>query len=828
MLTWYYRTIVTGFLTIWRSLFIIVTQEFSLFQLVKTLFSPWRRDLAPLTGSLDVILKRVLENVISRAIGFLVRFFAISACLIFEAFLGLLGSAIFILVLIFSPLGLLFAWPKFSEQSDIFEPEARKILNQGQNPGHLFNLILENQRTIFILNHLGISDQSLKNLVPESGLTIKQITSLATTLGREAQKPKSSVPELFLAFYLSNPNLKKTLENFGFQENDLRNVYEWENALNQAIHPPFMLLHPELIRTSGGIGRLWSSGYTPNLDLFTYDLSLRASRSNPLHFEAHKKEIDDMERILANPGKHNLILVGDPGVGKKTLVFGFARRIVLGETVLGIAHQRVVELSIKSLVAGAKTIGELEERLVRILNEGVRAGNIILFVDNLAELFEPRGSRAGVVDASALLIPYMERPDFQLIGTTDFADYHRFIETNAQLAKNFEKIEIQAPNAEETLKIIERTALYLEGRHKILILYSALKEIVRLSERYLSERRFPESAIDLLDECAVQTISQKEKILTKEIAEQVVAIKTKIPAGTVAAPEREKLLNLEERLHQRLINQEEAVSAIASALRRARAGLAKPNRPLGSFLFLGPTGTGKTEVAKTLAEAYFGNENRLMRFDMTEYREAGSIGRLIGDQLGNQGILTSKIREQPFSLILLDEIEKAHPNVLNLFLQVIDEGRLTDSLGRPVDFRNSLIIATSNAGSEWIRERVNRGEEIDRSSLLDYLFNQGYFRPEFFNRFDAAVAFRPLTMEELEKVVDLMIGRLEKQLKKKQIKIELGEGARRKLAEIGFDPQFGARALQRVIQEKVENRIAEKILAGRLPLGSTYTISGDL
>ena len=851
MFSWYYKDIFKKATAIWRSVFIIIVQEFSLPTLFKTLFAPWRRDIAPPTGSIDEIFRTLLENLISRFVGFCVRFFTIlTGCLALLGvfLLGVLATLIF-LALPFTGFGTLIVFlayqseitqnpplpaplstvlPSLNESNTAsvltpyLEYDAKNVYKKSQDYSQFLSQLAQNKRVLFILNHLGLPSETF---LASTNLQIP-LAQILIQAAKLCKSERISAPDLFLACFVLDGQIQKFFERMEISKADILNLCQWEAAFYQTLHQPSKLLFPEKIRTTGGVGRLWSAGYTPNLDRFSWDISADIASQNPLHFEAHKEIIEEMETILARSGKHNVILVGEPGTGKRTVALGFASRVTFGDVPPSLAHHRVVEFNIDSLLAGSTSLGETEERMTLSLNEAVRAGNVILFIDNIDHLFEQGEAKPGAIDLSALLLPYLERSDFQLIGTTTYEGYHKWIEPNPNLAGNLEKIEIKEPTPDETLKIIQEVALYLEAKYNILILYPALTKIVSLSEKYLGEKKFPEKAIDLLDEVTSFVVNQKRKqIIAPLDVEQVISAKTHIPVSEAKAEERKRLINLEEILHQRLVNQEEAVKEIAEALRRARAGLKPQNKPIGSFMFLGPTGVGKTECAKTLAEAYFGNENQMLRFDMSEYQETAAIPRLIGSKLGEPGILASRVREKPFSLLLLDEIEKAHPNILNLFLQVLDEGRLTDSMGRTVDFKNTIIIATSNAGSEWIREQLQKSQRIDSKLFIDYLLKMGLFKPEFLNRFDAVIAFRPLSQEELEKVVEIMLGRLSKQLAEKQIKIEIEENAKRKLAAIGFDPEFGARALRRVIQEKVENQIAKAILENKLQPGSTFVIT---
>jgi len=850
MLTWYYSEVLRGLIAIWRYFLQSVVLNFSLVQLLKTLFAPWRRDTAPPTGSLDQRVRIMIENLVSRFVGFCVRFLTILAALLILVLVFLLGCLALSLFLIFPFTGIgtlvvMFAYQdKINKEPPISRPlseliasineieaekllpyleySARQIYQKSQDYQTLLVNLSQNQRVRFILNRLGLSGSLLSDF-KGSQLMPAQILKRAAQI---TKGERIAAPQLFLACFLEDERMKEYFQKMHIKEEDVETVSQWEEAFYRATHPVPVWFSKEGIRTSGGVARLWSAGYTPNLDRYSHDIGANIASQNPLHFEAHKDKIKEAEAILAKTGKHNLILVGEPGTGKRNVALGLASEIVFGETSPLLAHHRVIEFNLDALLAGTSGLGEAEERLVLSLQEALRAGDIILFVDNIERLFEQGEGKTGALDLSATLLPYLESPDFRLIGTTTYEGYHKWIETNPRLSSSFEKIEIKEPNAKETLKILQEIAIYLESKYRVFILYQALVAVVSLSERYFGDKKFPEKAIDLLDEACSFVLNQKKKmVLEAQDVEELVGIKTHIPVAEASKEEAEKLLHLEEMIHQRLINQKEAVKEIAESLRRARAGIRPENRPIGSFLFLGPTGVGKTETAKTLAELYFGDENQMLRFDMSEFQSVADIPRLIGGKAEEPGILTSKVREKPFSLLLLDEIEKAHPNILNLFLQVLDEGHLTDSLGRTVDFKNTIIIATSNAGSEWIREAVKQGLALDKESFLDYLQKQNLFRPEFLNRFDAVVAFRPLNQVELEQVVEIMLRKLSKQLSQKQIKIFIEPQAKKTLAQIGFDPQFGARALRRAVQEKVENKIAQAILEKKLTPGSQFIIT---
>ncbi len=421
---------------------------------------------------------------------------------------------------------------------------------------------------------------------------------------------------------------------------------------------------------------------------------------------------------------------------------------------------------------------------------------------------------------------YLPLSTFQIIAITTYQGLHKIVERNPSLLNLFEKVEVSEISEKETLEFLENYVPFFEKKYKRFISYKALREILRMSSRYLTQTPFPEKALRLLDEAmSFLSLYTKDAVLESWHIKKVVSEKIEIPLEELERKEKEVLLNLEKLIHQRIIDQEEAVKEVSSALRRARAEVQLRAGPIGSFLFLGPTGVGKTETSKALAAIYFGKESRMIRLDMSEFQNLEDIKRLIG-QAGQEGLLTTPVRENPFSLVLLDEIEKAHPNILNLFLQVLDEGWVTDGLGRKIDFRNTIIIATSNAGAEVIREDIAKDKKLDiiKEDLLDYLLKKRIFRPEFINRFDAVVVFKPLSRENLLDIAQLMLKKLAENLRDKGIEFEITQELKEKIVELGYSPEFGARQMRRVIQDKVENVLANAILSGKLKRGNKVKV----
>lgn len=645
---------------------------------------------------------------------------------------------------------------------------------------------------------------------------------------RRARKlsPVLSWRDLFYELATASPFLKRFLLDAKLELADLGTLLEWqaeierERAQTHRFWSRYNLMHTR------SIGRDWASGYAPHLEQYAIEVNKYAGRGFSPRLYGRRAETEAIERILTRDGKNNVILVGEAGVGKELTVYALAERIALGEGLAAISHKRVLQLDVGALTAGLTNENEIQTRLQAVLNDAVRAGNIILLIENIQDLFN--GTHViGTVDATQVLLPYLASARLQVIGLTTYEGYHESIVTHADLERLFEKVELREPTKEHVYAILRDIIPRIEARDHVWILYQAVKAAVELSDRYIKNVPFPEKATDLLQEAAVLASAKRGGIVTAAHIEEIVRERTRIPVGEMVGAERDVLLALETTLHARVVGQDEAISAIANAMRRARSGISSEKRPIGSFLFLGPTGVGKTETAKALASAYFGSEKRMVRFDMSEYQYPDSIHQLIGHD-SESGALTTAIMDNPFSLLLLDEVEKAHPDILNVFLQVFDDGRLTDALGRTVDFTNTIIIATSNAGAELIRESIARhgaDEEGLRERVLETLQTRNVFRPEFLNRFDAIVMFKPLTEAQTNRVAQLLLADLNARLKEKDITVVADETVLAKLVSLGFDPEFGMRPLRRVIQDKVENLVARKILSGELKNGDTLTLT---
>ncbi|MFC9966890.1 ATP-dependent Clp protease ATP-binding subunit [Nocardia ignorata] len=627
---------------------------------------------------------------------------------------------------------------------------------------------------------------------------------------------------------------------------------------------------------------------TPTLDEYGRDLTAEAREGLIDPVVGRAEEIEESIEILSRRRKNNPVLIGDPGVGKTAIVEGLAQRIVNGDVPTSLADRRVIALDVGSLVAGSKYRGEFEERLTKILDE-VRAhkDELVVFIDELHTIVGAGGGGEGSMDAGNLLKPALARGDLHVVGATTIDEYRKYIEKDAALERRFQPVMVAEPSVADTIEILRGLADVYEEHHQVRYSDESLVAAAQLSDRYITDRFMPDKAIDLVDQAGARVrlrsgttdpeVKAKEdeiarlyrekdaavdnedyekaKALKAEIAAaeeeleesgatsaepevqvvdiaEVISRRTGIPVADLTAEEKQRLLELENVLHKRVIGQNEAIVAVAEAVRRARAGLKDPNRPIGSFLFLGPTGVGKTELAKALAEAVFGDEDRLIRFDMSEFQEKHTVSRLVGAPPGYVGYddaaqLTDKVRRQPYSVILFDEVEKAHPDVFNVLLQLLDDGHVTDSKGRTVDFKNTIVIMTSNIGSQLILD----APAGDLDSIVPQLEEKlrSHFRPEFLNRIDEQIVFHRLDKSQLEEIVGLILDRTRRMLAAQDVELDISQPAVDWLGEKGFQPEFGARPLRRTVQRELDNRVSRLLLDGGLEPGGTVHVdtSGD-
>ena len=653
-----------------------------------------------------------------------------------------------------------------------------------------------------------------------------------------------------------------------------------------------------------------SSANTTTLNQFGEDLTLQAENGKFDNIIGRDKEIERIIQILSRRTKNNPCLIGEPGVGKTAIVEGLAEKIIMGEVPEGLKDKRIVSMDISGMVAGAKYRGDFEERIKKALNEVKKVGDVILFIDEVHTIVGA-GAAEGAIDAANILKPLLARGEIQLIGATTIEEYRKYIEKDSALERRFSTVDIGEPTEAQTIEIIKGIRDKYEAHHNVKITDEAINAAVSLSVRYITDRFLPDKAIDLIDESASQVrmriftepdemkvLEEKIEVISKEKEEaiynqdfekaaslrdaeneargkyereiskwrkrknrniieigeeniaEIISKWTGIPVQKLTEDENEKLKHLEEKLHERVVGQDEAVEAVSKAIRRGRVGLKDPKRPIGSFLFLGPTGVGKTELSKALAEILFENENAIIRLDMSEYMEAHSVSKLIGSPPGYIGFegggqLTEKVRRKPYSVVLFDEIEKAHPDVMNILLQILEDGRLTDSQGREVNFKNTVIIMTSNLGARHITEKKSLGfssrlnlqnednkiknienakneyEEIKKEVIKELKHE---LRPEFINRIDEIIVFHKLNSEDIKDITQIMLKQVEERLKSQKYIVEIDDSVVNAILEQGFDSNFGARPLRRTIQNLVEDRISEEILAGNLKKNQKWVL----
>lgn len=792
--------------------------------------------------------------------------------------------------------------PKAQKVMVAAEEEARRLGHQVVGTEHLLLGLLRegDELSTRIFGELGLKPEQISNgiqtMVGEGdpgsevkgySARVKKVLEIALYEARVHGLPAIDTEHLFLGLVREGTGVAaKVLESMGVSLEKVREAIGETGKSSFGGH--------------GESGKQPKRTSTPTLDSFGRDLTALAERGKLDPVVGRNKEIERVIQILSRRTKNNPILIGEPGVGKTAIAEGLAERIYSNQVPDTLRQKRVMTLDLASVVAGTKYRGDFEERLKKVIEEIQQAGNVIIFIDELHTLIGAGGAE-GAIDASNILKPALARGELQCIGATTLDEFRKHIEKDPALERRFQPVMVSEPTQQEALEILKGLRDRYEAHHRVKITDAALEAAVKLSDRYISDRFLPDKAIDLMDEAASRVrlqahtappnlkeleeqlalvrqqkeaakrsedfekaanlrdeerqlqddLGQKQRDWEKEritaeasVGEDdiayIVSSWTGVPVKKLAEEEADRLLKLEGILHQRVIGQDEAVKAVSRAVRRARAGLKDPKRPIGSFIFLGPTGVGKTELGRALAEALFANEDAVVRIDMSEYMERHSVSRLVGAPPGYVGYeeggqLTEAVRRKPYSVVLLDEVEKAHPEVFNILLQVLEDGRLTDSKGRTVDFRNTVLIMTSNVGAETIRKGSSLGfgtgdvkeagldeYELMKKRVTDELKRS--FRPEFLNRVDEIIVFHLLTKTEIRSIVDLMVSQLSQRLQDYGLDIALSEAAKGLLADEGYDPTFGARPLRRAIQRRIEDELSEKMLEGAFKTGDHVAI----
>jgi len=700
----------------------------------------------------------------------------------------------------------------------LLSAEVLGLLPPGPTPKQLAEIVMRLNGGKFFAVRFGLGTEFLAPLSSAQTNDVSNIWNDARALQQRYNTPEVNAAMLTAALIRSVPQVDQYLAKARVTIEDIMAGVGWYTYLEhlfavQALHRP-----------DGGIGRDWSFGYTPLLERFGMNVSQFVTHDGPRCEATSRLSVQQqILQLLSQGGRRNAALVGGLGAGKTTVVHFIAQKLLHADPLApkNLHFNQIIALDPSSLIAQAGARGELEGLVQELCYEALHAKNIILFLDD-AQLFLEDGN--GSVDLTNILLPILEGGGLKIILAMDEQRWLKIAQNNPALAQQINRINLAPTDESETMRVMEDEVLVLEYQQRVLYSYQALAEAYRLSKRFMSEQVMPGRALKLLE--AAATFSEDGLITHRSVGEAIEKTQGVRVSTADTQDERQTLLNLEQLIHQRMINQTHAVSVVSDALRRARAGVRNTDRPIGTFLFLGPTGVGKTELAKSVAAVFFGGEDHLARVDLNEYSEASDVQRLLADGAQDPRSLTAQIAKNPFSVVLLDEIEKAHPNVLNTLLQMLDEGILRDVNNREVSFRDAVIIATSNAGAERIRQHIEAGEQLEQfeEAFTNELISANVFRPEFLNRFDEIVLFRPLKPEELVQVIDLILQSLNKNLAAQKVSVTVDDDAKKLLVQAGYDPRLGARPMRRVVQRVVETIVANQLLAGQVTPGGTVVV----
>lgn len=701
---------------------------------------------------------------------------------------------------------------------DLADAEVLGMLHKGHSPRDLATIAMHLPGGRFFAARFGLGTEFLAQLVSSQPADSARVWEEADRLRVQAGRPNISSAALTAALIRTIPGIDQNLAGLKIGTDEIVEGYAWHDHLHDMIEAH------KVKPKDGGIGRDWAFGYTPTLGRFGRNISLGGLVPLKQELPSRDAAVGQITHLLSQAGKRNAAIVGGLGSGKTTVAHSFAAMLMSPgpDVPSNLRFRQVMALDPSSLISQTSSRGELEGLVNQLLMEAYNAKNIILFLDDAQLFFE---EAAGGVNLSNVLLPVLEGGGLPLILSMDEQRWLQISRANPALAQHLNRVMLQPADGRETMLIMQDQVIMYEYQYKAIYTYQALAAAYRLSSRFLAEQVMPGRALKLL-ESAANTAEQG--LVTAGSVEQAIEQTEGVKVGTAdSAAERDTLLNLEQKIHERMVNQTRAVQVVSDALRRARAGVRNVNRPVGTFLFLGPTGVGKTELAKSVAAVFFGGEDRVIRLDLNEYVQPQDVSRLIADASVDPHSLTAQIAKNPFSVVLLDEIEKAHPNVLNTLLQMLDEGILRDVNNREVNFREAVIVATSNAGAERIRAHIEAGTALEQfeEQFVNELISASVFRPEFLNRFDEIVLFRPLKPEELMKVVDIILQGVNKTLAAQKVSVVVDDDAKSLLVQNGYDPRLGARPLRRVVQRVVENIVSNQLLSGQVVAGGQVRIS---
>lgn len=701
---------------------------------------------------------------------------------------------------------------------DLLDADLLGKLPENPTPKQLADLATKTIGGKFLINRLGIG--ALLDLAAD-GLKTEQVWQAALDVRGQLQTTHISSAAMTVAILHAQPNSEHYLSAVKLAPSDLLSGAIWyEQLLNK-------IREGTKRNSGGGLGRDWSFGYTPTLDRFAVNISTHSAEgSMAADISSRQATITQVMHNLSQGARRNAALVGGLGSGKTTLVHDLAAKLTSGDKDVpeDLRYRQIFALDPSVLISRASGRGELEALVQHLMHEAYNAKSVILFLDDAQLFFE---DATGAVNLSNVLLPILEGGALKIVLAMDEQRWLRISQSNPALAQTLNRVAIAPTNESETMLAMQDQVPILEYQNKVVYSYQSLVAAYRLSTRFLADQVMPGKALKLLESAGGFA---EQGYVSEQSVEQAIEKTQGIKVGTAnTGQERQTLLNLEQLIHQRMVNQTRAVQVVSDALRRARAGVRNPTRPIGTFLFLGPTGVGKSELAKSVAAVFFGGENQLVRVDLNEYSGPDDVKRLIADAAQDQHSLTAQIAHNPFSVVLLDEIEKAHPNVLNTLLQMLDEGILRDINNREVSFRDAVIVATSNAGADRIRQHIEAGEKLEQfeQQFIDELISANIFRPEFLNRFDETVLFRPLTREELLQVVDLILQGVNKTLASQKVSVSVDQDAKQMLVEAGYDPRLGARPMRRVVQRVVENIAANQMLSGQATAGAQIHVTAQ-
>lgn len=783
---WWYRDSLLWWKMFFKNLLIFLDNKLAVSLMLKMLFIPLFHD-ASLLGRVLSFIFRVIRVVVGGLIIILTVVSMIFWWLVWSVLpiilIIILGWTGAFTLLVIAFLDAIKQWRQGEEEAEV----KKMVRLSGKNSDVLKQLLGQTQTVKQILNKLEVTETAMGNLT--TVIPVNDWLNLAKNEARELKAKFTGSKHLLLAW------LKQ--ENWRYEE--ARSTVKWLEAQSRWGKTPFIWDKSYEPRPIGGIDRAWTGIPTPTLDKFSLDLTKLAQKRQLPEMFGKEEVTDQMTQVLSRREKNNVLVIGEPGSGKSTLIKSLAQEIVRGVKAKSLKFKRLISLDISRLAAGAGD-AELNQRITQIIAEIKAAGNIILFVDEVHNLAMINQDSAESSNIFMALEPTLSQGEFQFIGATSTDNFKKYLEPNEAFSRLFEVVDLPEATPQQTMEILQYLAWEQEQTEAVTITLMALQTIIELSQALIHDRVFPDKAVNILDEVVAVVKSRDLNLVTAADVRQLLTKKTKVPLNKLTRDDVNLLLNLEKKLHQRVIGQDKAIKAVSDALRRARTGLKDQHKPIASFLFAGPTGVGKTETAKALAEEFFGSEKIMIRLDMSEFQTIESVDRMLE-------LLTDAVNHQPYTLLLLDEIEKAHPKIINLFLQVLDDARLTNLNGKTADFANTIIIATTNVGTSL----KNNPKE---TAVLEKI--EAHFPPEWLNRFTGLIVFTPLSEKEVKEVVKLKLNQLSRKLLKQEIEISFDEAVIEQISGEGFSPKWGGRQADRVIQEKVANLIAEKILKGEV------------